>query len=99
MLVIKIEKDGDTLTVMPRGRLDQSAASMLEEEIRKNLEGTGLLVLDLKDLSYLSSAGLRVFIALKKIMDRQGKLRFVNVGGAVAEVFDLTGLSVLLMED
>ena len=99
MLTIKIDKKDDTLTVRPKGRLDLSAASVLEEEIRKNLEGTKTLVLDLEELEYLSSAGLRVFITLRKIMDRQGNLRFMNVGGPVGEVFEITGLSVLLMED
>lgn len=99
MLTIKIDKKDDTLTVRPKGRLDLSAASVLEEEIRKNLEGTKTLVLDLDELEYLSSAGLRVFITLRKIMDRQGSLRFMNVGGPVGEVFEITGLSVLLMED
>ena len=99
MLTIKIDKKDDTLTVRPKGRLDLSAASVLEEEIRKNLEGTKTLVLDLEELEYLSSAGLRVFITLRKIMDRQGSLRFMNVGGSVGEVFEITGLSVLLMED
>ena len=96
MLTIKIDKKDDTLTVRPKGRLDLSAASVLEEEIRKNLEGTKTLVLDLEELEYLSSAGLRVLLSAQKKMNSQGAMKVKNASEMVNEVFEITGFNDIL---
>ena len=51
---------------------------------------------DLAKLEYISSAGLRVLLAMQKLMNRQGVMLLRNVNEAVMEVFEVTGFSDIL---
>ena len=53
-------------------------------------------MLDLKGLSYISSAGLRVLLSAQKRMNKQGKMKLINVNEQVNEVFEITGFSEIL---
>ena len=86
---------GTTLTVAPEGRLDTTAPK-LEEELRGSVDGVSRLVFDLAKLEYISSAGLRVLLAMQKLMNRQGAMLLRNVNEAVMEVFEVTGFSDIL---
>ena len=67
-----------------------------EKEIEvMDVEGK-TVVLDLKELEYISSAGLRVVLKLKKIMDRVGSLEVINANELVLEVFEITGFAAIL---
>lgn len=88
--------DGTTLTVALEGRLDTTTAPKLEQELRGSVEGLTGLVLDLAKLDYISSAGLRVLLAMQKIMNRQGEMKIKNVNETVMEVFEVTGFSDIL---
>ncbi len=88
--------DGTTLTVALEGRLDTTTAPKLEQELRGSIEGLTGLVLDLAKLDYISSAGLRVLLAMQKIMNRQGEMKIKNVNETVMEVFEVTGFSDIL---
>ena len=95
MQINKIEEAGK-ITLSLVGKLDSSTFSLLEKEIDKmNVEGK-TVCLDLKKLEYISSAGLRVILKLKKIMDRVGKLEVINSNELVLEVFEITGFAALL---
>ena len=98
MTIEKICKENE-LTLTVSGRLDTSTAPQLENEIKENIENITLLVLDLKDLDYLSSAGLRVLLQAQKIMNKQGEMIIKNVNETVNEVFEITGfLDILTVE-
>ena len=84
---------GTTLTVKLEGRLDTTTSPKLEEELRSSVGGLTCLVFDFEKLEYISSAGLRVLLAMQKIMNKQGEMRLKNVSEAVMEVFDVTGFS------
>lgn len=85
---------GNTVVCTIKGRLDSLTAPDLEKECTTWIEaGKHLLVFDLAELEYISSAGLRVFIATaKKLKARQGDLRFCNARAMVKEVFVIAGL-------
>ena len=83
---------GAALTVALEGRLDTTTAPKLEEELR----GITCLVFDVEKLEYISSAGLRVLLAMQKLMNRQGAMLLWNVNEAVMEVFEVTGFSDIL---
>ena len=87
---------GTTLTVALEGRLDTTTAPKLEEELRSSVDGVSRLVFDLEKLEYISSAGLRVLLAMQKLMNRQGAMLLRNVNEAVMEVFEVTGFSDIL---
>lgn len=63
------------------------------EELRG---GITRLVFDLAKLEYISSAGLRVLLAMQKLMNRQGAMLLRNVNEAVMKVFEVTGFSDIL---
>lgn len=94
---MKIDKklDGDTLVLTLNGRLDTSTAPDLEAEIG-DLNGVAELIIDMKNLEYISSAGLRVILKSQKIMNEKGSMKLTNVGENVMEVFEITGFSDLL---
>lgn len=95
MEIMKESHDTD-LTLKLRGRLDTSTAPELEGELKTCLEGVQSLTLDLKELEYISSAGLRVLLSAQKTMNKQGSMVVRNVNPIVRDVFDITGFSDFL---
>ena len=95
MEIMKESHDTD-LTLKLRGRLDPSPAPELEGELKTCLEGVQSLTLDLKELEYISSAGLRVLLSAQKAMNKQGSMVVRNVNPMVRDVFDITGFSDFL---
>ena len=94
--MLKIEKklDDRCLTVTLIGELDSITSPELDREIQ-NLENVDEVVLDLKELAYTSSAGLRVIMRLKRRLAGR-LLKLENIGAEVREVLDMTGSSKLL---
>ena len=54
------------------------------------------LILDLKGLEYISSAGLRVLLGAQKKMQKSGSLKVINVCENIMDVFDMTGFADIL---
>jgi anti-sigma B factor antagonist len=88
--------DGDKLTVALIGRLDAVTAIQFDKDIFKSLEGIKNLTIDLTNLDYIASAGLRILLKLQKKMNTQGDMQIKNVKREVREVLDMTGFSRLL---
>ena len=85
------------LTLALEGRLDTTTAPQLEQEVRASLDNVTKLVMDLAELDYLSSAGLRVLLSAQKQMNRKkGRMVVCHVCEPVMEVFDMTGFSDIL---
>lgn len=95
MIITKTLED-KKLTVKLEGRLDTSTAPQLDAELNGNLDGVTELVLDMTDLVYLSSAGLRSILAAQKRMNRQGSMTVRGVCPAIMEVFEMTGFVDIL---
>lgn len=96
-MTINKEKKGSTLTVGLSGRLDTSTSPELQKSITADLEEVNELVMDLKELDYISSAGLRVLLSAHKKMSSKGGMTVINVSETVMEVFDITGFSEILV--
>lgn len=88
--------EGNKLTVAVEGRLDTTTAPALESELADALEGISELVIDMKDLEYISSAGLRVLLSLQKKMNKQGSMVIKNVCEDIQEIFEVTGFVDIL---
>ena len=95
MNIIKAKK-GSTLSVALQGRLNTVTARQLENEIRPILDGVTVLIWDLSELEYMSSAGLRLLRAAQKVMDTQGKMLVINANEAIVELFEITGFTSIL---
>ena len=78
------------------GRLDTTTAPELEQELKTSLGGVSELVMDLKELEYISSAGLRVLHLAQKTMKKQGSMTIKNANETVMEIFEVTGFSDIL---
>lgn len=90
---LKIEKknEGTKDIVILSGRLDTTTAPELETFTEKELTDTQELVLDLAELEYISSAGLRVLLKMQKFMNKKGSMKLIHVGEVIKEVFEITG--------
>ena len=96
MTVTKIIND-DNITLQVAERVDTATAPQLQYEIEKVTDDTNKLVLDLKKLIYISSAGLRVLLSAHKIMaKKEGTLILTNVSEDIFEIFEVTGFSDIL---
>lgn len=83
------------------GRIDTTNANDFDNQVQNEIKEGVNLVLDLKGLEYISSAGLRVLLSTHKSLTKvNGKLIIRNVNSDVMEVFDITGFSsILSIED
>lgn len=93
---INYNKEAEKLTVAPNGRLDTTTAPEFEKTLGEILEGVSDLVLDMTNVEYVSSAGLRVILKVQKVMFNQGKMKLIGVNESVMEVFEITGFSNIL---
>jgi len=91
-----LNKEGTKLTVAISGRLDTLTSPDLEKQVEPALEGITELILDLKDLEYISSAGLRVLLGMAQTMEKQGDMKVTNPNEAVMDVFSVTGFDDIL---
>jgi anti-anti-sigma factor len=76
------------------GRMDAESAPQFEEKCSACIaEGLTGLVVDLGELTYISSMGLRSFISVAKtLQEKGGALRICHLKGLVKQVFEITGL-------
>lgn len=88
MEVQKIQ-DGSSLIIKPIGNIDSTTASELEP-LKNQLGDFTELIIDLQEVGFISSKGVRIVLMLNKEM--QGALKLKNANKAVLEVFRLSGL-------
>ena len=93
---IDSNKNAETLIVNVEGRLDTTTAPALDKTITEDISANTNLILDLKGLEYISSAGLRVLLSAQKRMQKQGSMKLKNVCEEVMEVFEMTGFADIL---
>ena len=87
------KREGDLLTVCLKNRLDAMNSSDVQQALEPLLNGIKHLRLDLSNLNYISSAGLRVLLFLRQEMEeKNGDMELLHVNQIVMDVFDVTGL-------
>ena len=89
------KNEDKTLTVLLSGRIDSSNADAVEKEISEIREQNAhdIMILDADGLEYISSAGLRVVLRLKK---SEPSLCLINVNSEVYEIFEMTGFTEMM---
>ena len=95
-MTVNKELNGSELVVSVSGRIDTTTAPTLEQQIKESIDGVQKLVLDLAEVEYVSSAGLRVFLSTHKVMAKQDGMVVRNVSESVKEIFEVTGFADIL---
>ena len=96
-MTIEIKRNADEAIIKIVGRLDTTTAPALDKTINEDVADVKNLVLDLKELEYISSAGLRVLLGAQKKMQKIGSMKVTNVREEVMEVFEMTGFADILV--
>ena len=95
-MTIQIKRNADVTTIELVGRLDTTTAPALDKTVNEDIADAKNLVLNLKGLEYISSAGLRVLLSAQKKMQKIGSMKVKNVCEEVMEVFEMTGFADIL---
>ena len=95
-MTIEIKRNADQTIIELAGRLDTITAPALDKTINADVADAKNLILDTKELEYISSAGLRVLLAAQKRMQKSGSMKLINVREEVMEVFEMTGFADIL---
>jgi anti-sigma B factor antagonist len=95
MNVTKTLENG-ILTVLLDGKMDTGTTPQVAEEIEADIDNADKIVLDMKELKYISSAGLRLLLSLHKKMSAKGGMVVKNVNETNMEIFDFTGFADIL---
>ena len=96
-MTIEIKKNAVETTIEIVGRLDTITAPALDKTINEDIGDAKNLVLDLKGVEYISSAGLRVLLGAQKKMQKIGSMKVINVCEEVMDVFEMTGFADILV--
>lgn len=90
-------KTGNALVITFKGRLDSVTSPPTQDRLLALVErGESRLVLDLAQLDYVSSAGLRVFMLVaKKLKSLNGRVVLCGLQEPIREIFDIAGFSSL----
>lgn len=100
MEIVETREQG-AMVVVPVGRVDSTTSDRFEQQLSKLLAGgERRLVVDFSRVEYISSAGLRVMLALaKRLKDARGALALCGLGEPVRQVFSLAGFLPLFSID
>ena len=91
--------DGKKMTAEVNGALTTDSSPVLLSELESDLANISELVLDLKNMPYTSSAGVRMILLLLQTMETHGTMKLINVNDDVRELLDTIGfLSLLTVE-
>ena len=94
---IRRKTENGTITLELNGELTALTAEKLSSELKTAAAETGHLVFDFIGLEYIASAGLRVLLEAKKLMDSKGgKFTVCNVSQEIMHILDITGFSDML---
>jgi anti-sigma B factor antagonist len=90
-----IEKKINNIQVIAiSGRVDVISANDLEIFLNSAISDNSRMIFDLSDMQYISSSGLRVFLAaLKTLKTKNGEMRLASLQPVVRNILDISGLS------
>jgi anti-sigma B factor antagonist len=95
-MTIEIKRNANVTTIALAGRLDTLTAPALEKTIGDSIGSGENLVLDFKEIEYISSAGLRVLLGAQKKLQKNGSMKIIRVCEDVMEVLEMTGFADIL---
>ena len=94
---VDMQSENGVVTVRPQGKLDASTVTTFEEAMNQILEqADAAIVVDLSDVPYISSCGLRVLVFAAKRLTGTGKLAAAALQSTVKHEFEVVGMSRLI---
>lgn len=92
MIEIKIESVDQVTIVELAGELDSASTPMVAEQVMPLAEQRPKILLDMQDVTYMSSAGLRMLLLLhREISGRSGQVALIGLGEEVKDTMSVTG--------
>lgn len=96
-MIIHAKKEESRLTLILEGELNTLAAPQFEASYEENKGGVKDVAIDLQNLTYITSAGLRILLAIRQDMDDvNGTMKVYHVPDDIMDVFDVSGFSTFL---
>ena len=95
MNIIK-QNEADKIVLSIDGKLDTVTSPQLDSALKEAFEASDTVEVNLENLEYISSAGLRVLHSTHKRVKGKGKLMISRANGTVLDVFESTGFSTFL---
>jgi anti-anti-sigma factor len=92
---LKTKKNGNVIVIYLAGRLDVHLSADIEKEINEIIknEPNADLLLNLLDVEYMSSSGLRIFVSTMRILkESKRSLKLCNMNNAVTKIFEVVEL-------
>jgi anti-sigma B factor antagonist len=82
----------DVLVVETVGELDAKTSPEAEEQILPLIRPGGRVILDMTQVTYISSAGLRMFLLLhRKVLSSEGRIALIGLSEEIRDTMDITG--------
>ncbi len=98
MIEVNVERQDGVLSAMVTGRIDGSNVMQFEESVKGAIEdGDRAVVLDMENLTYISSAGLRAILMTAKLLqNRNAKFMLCSLSKSIREVFEVSGFDKII---
>ena len=97
MSSIEKKKFGESeLLIKPIGRIDVTLAPELENVVNPEIENISYLTVDMSEVDYISSVGLRALLSFQKQIGSKGEMKIVNIKPEVLEIFKMVGFDKVL---
>ena len=93
---ISKHREGNLLTVTLAGELNTATAQELQEAIENEVGAEDNIVFDMTDLTYMTSAGLRILVACDEATGERGAITLRGVCDEIREVLEITGFDSVL---
>ena len=95
---LQIDREDNTLIAKTEGRIDGLNSREFDNALKSVILDTDSnVILDFEDLSYISSAGLRIIrLTSKALWVRNAKLRLCSLSGPIKEIFEISGFDKII---
>ena len=94
-MLMELHRDNRTLIIKAKKRIDSSSAEEFFQEMESAIEPVDrAVVIDMDQVDYISSAGLRALLQIgRKVESQNSRLAVCALSGSVLEVFEISGIS------
>lgn len=90
---IDVNVEGNEVTIIPRDIIDFTSAPELEKVIEEEASKSQRMVIDMGEVPYISSAGLRAILLADNLMDDKSGFALKNVNSSVKELLNISGFT------